>query len=47
MLELAGFPYCEVQFDKKGRIFDEEEVNAVLETIDGEGITDLVFLSHG
>lgn len=47
MTEIAGFPYFQVQFTKKGVIFDQQEVNAVLDTIADESITDLLFVSHG
>ena len=47
MPELAGFPYFEIQFNKKGDIFDVNEVDALLDAIEPQGITDLVFVSHG
>lgn len=44
---VAGFPYFEVEFDKQGRIDDEEQVAALLEVVaDGEA-SDLLVLSHG
>ena len=47
MAQLAGFPYYEVQFDKEGRVFDRKEVDAVLDGVGTDGITDLVIVSHG
>ena len=46
MAELAGFPYFEVQFTKKGKPFDPGETEAVLDAIRG-GIDDLFVVSHG
>ena len=47
MQTLEGFPYYQLQFDKKGRIFSNDEVRALLDAPEKEGITDLVFISHG
>lgn len=47
MSELSGFPYREVQFDKKGRVHDPEEVQALREMIEEEALTDLFVFSHG
>lgn len=47
MATLAGFTYFQLQFDKKGHVFDREEVDAVLDGVGAGGITDLVFVSHG
>jgi hypothetical protein len=47
MTEKSGFPYFQIQFDKHGNIFDSSEVEALLEGIESNEITDLVVLSHG
>lgn len=44
---VAGFPYFEVEFDKKGRIHEEDQVEALTEFLKGGGTTDLLVLSHG
>lgn len=46
-MEVAGFPYFEVEFDKKGRLVDEEQAEELIAFVrDGEG-DDLLVLSHG
>lgn len=47
MSELCGFPYKEVQFDKKGNLFDEAEVNVLSTEIQQKEISDLIIVSHG
>lgn len=47
MSDLFGFPYKELQFDKKGNLFDDAEVNAILTEVQQKNITDLVIVSHG
>lgn len=47
MTELSGFPYQEIQFDKKGRLVDPAEVGAADDMITGRQVTDLLILSHG
>jgi hypothetical protein len=47
MADLSGFTYCEVQFTRDGVVFDENEVTALLDTLDAQDITDLVAISHG
>jgi hypothetical protein len=46
MPEFAGFPFCEVRFDKKGKIQGSASAVAVQAMLDG-GITDLIVISHG
>jgi hypothetical protein len=47
MAELAGFPYFEVQFTKKGEPFDCRETAAVLDAVGGGAIGELFAISHG
>lgn len=47
MPELDGFPYFEIQFNKKGEVIDANKVNALLNDIELEAITDLIIISHG
>jgi hypothetical protein len=44
---VAGFPYFEVEFDKRGRIDDEDQVQALIGFLQGGGASDLLVLSHG
>lgn len=48
---VAGFPYFEVEFDKKGRIHDDGEgqdpVEALVEFVAAGGVSDLLVLCHG
>ena len=44
---IFGFPYFEVQFNKKGAVHDEKEVTALTEFLAEGGTTDLFIISHG
>ncbi len=44
---IFGFPYFEVQFNKKGKVHDEKEVTAVTKFLAEGGTTDLFIISHG
>ena len=49
MAAISGFPYFEVQFTKAGEVFDEAEVQKLLDFA-GKGpgeVTDLLVVSHG
>lgn len=46
MPDFAGFPFCEVRFDKDGKVKDPAQANDVLAMID-TGLTDLIVISHG
>lgn len=49
MAEISGFPYFEVEFDAKGGLHDEAEVQQALDFV-GQGknaVTDLFVISHG
>ncbi|KWW97824.1 hypothetical protein TH66_20525 [Carbonactinospora thermoautotrophica] len=45
-MNLSGYPYTDIRFDREGRVVDRKEVAAAL-ALAGSGITDLVVLSHG
>lgn len=47
MGEVKGFPYFEVEFDKQGRVHDDDEVAALERFVVREEPTDLLVLSHG
>lgn len=47
MAELSGFPYFEVQFDKKGQVHDPSEVAKILDFLAQGDTTDLFAISHG
>ncbi len=50
MKEISGFPYFEVQFDKEGAVYDEEEVRHVVAFVSGATkivVSDLFVFSHG
>jgi hypothetical protein len=49
MSDIAGFPfqYLEVQFDKQGNVFDQSEVDKVLDFVSQHTATDLFVISHG
>lgn len=47
MSEISGFPYFEVEFDKKGRVHDPEQVQRAVDAVDAGGATDLFVISHG
>jgi hypothetical protein len=47
MAKVAGFPYFELQFDKGGKVFDQNALREVV-TFVGEGaVSDLFVLAHG
>jgi hypothetical protein len=43
----SGFPYSLVQFNKEGKVHDEQEVSALLDSLEQVDATDLIVLSHG
>jgi len=49
MANISGFPfqYLEVQFDKEGNVFDQSEVDTVLNFVSQHTVTDLFVISHG
>jgi hypothetical protein len=47
MGEVKGFPYFEVEFDKKGRVHDDDQVAALERFVVRDEPTDLLVLSHG
>ena len=47
MAELSGFPYVEVEFDKRGKLVDARQVDDAVKEIRRLGITDLIVWSHG
>jgi hypothetical protein len=47
MQDLFGFPYFEVEFDKRGKVVDRAAVDELLRHAGGAGTTDLFVLSHG
>lgn len=47
MGEVAGFPYFEVEFDKRGRVFDGGQVAALERFVVRDEPTDVLVLSHG
>jgi hypothetical protein len=49
MANIPGFPfpYFEVQFDKEGNVFDQSEVDKVLDFVSQHTTSDLFVMSHG
>lgn len=47
MADLSGFPYFEMQFTKEGKVYKQEELNALLQGITQTATTDLIVISHG
>lgn len=47
MAERSGFPYLEVEFDKKGALVNKAQVDAAVKEVGRLGITDLIVVSHG
>src|SRR4051812_26669152 len=47
MKELSGFPYFEIQFTKEGKVFDQNEVDALYDALNKNDISDLLLISHG
>lgn len=47
MENVAGFPYFEVEFDKKGRLVDPGQAEALVGFVEGGGASDLLVVSHG
>jgi hypothetical protein len=49
MANIPGFPfpYFEVQFDKEGNVFDQSEVDKVLDFVSQHTASDLFVMSHG
>lgn len=45
--EIAGFRFLPVEFDKKVRLVDEAQAEAVIDHVSQEEVTDLLVLSHG
>ena len=44
---LEGFPYFEVEFNKKGQVFDPGQVKALSDFLAQGGVSDLFVISHG
>lgn len=47
MSDLKGFPYFEVEFDKKGEVHDQDQVKALTDFLASRGASDLFVISHG
>jgi len=47
MADVAGFPYFELQFDKRGKLFDAAELNRAIALCGQGAATDLLVLAHG
>lgn len=47
MESISGFPYFEVEFDKKGKINDEDQVKNLVQFLPQSTVTDLFVISHG
>jgi hypothetical protein len=47
MVDIAGFPYFEVQFTKDGSVHDPRETDALLSFLGQGTTTDLLVMSHG
>lgn len=47
MKTLSDFPYFEVQFNKEGSIYVEQEVKQILDFLSEGKVTDLFVISHG
>lgn len=47
MAELSGFPYVEVEFDKRGKLVHAGQVDDAVKEISRLGITDVIVFSHG
>lgn len=47
MAELSKFPYFEAEFDKKGKLVDESQVDDAVKELKRLVITDLIVFSHG
>jgi hypothetical protein len=44
---LEGFPYFEVEFDKKGKAFDPKQIEALTDYLATDQASDLFVISHG
>ncbi|HWO00992.1 MAG TPA: hypothetical protein VNS63_17160 [Blastocatellia bacterium] len=47
MPDLKGFPYFEVEFNKKGEVFDQGQVKSLTDFLAQGGTSDLFVISHG
>lgn len=47
MENVSGFPYFEVEFNKKGDIHDEDKVKNLVDFLSQSTVTDLFVISHG
>jgi len=47
MPTLEGFPYFEVEFNKKGQVFDSDQVKALTDFLSQGEVSDLFVISHG
>lgn len=47
MAELHGFPYFEVEFNKKGKVHDQGQVQSLTDFLAQGGTSDLFVISHG
>lgn len=46
MATKSGFPYAEIEYDAKGKT-SAASVKGVIDTVGGNGVTDVLFLAHG
>lgn len=44
---ITGFPYFPVEFDKRGKVAKEQQVEQLRSHLNGSGTTDLIVISHG
>ncbi|HEY8538056.1 MAG TPA: alpha/beta fold hydrolase [Steroidobacteraceae bacterium] len=47
MKVIGGIPVFEVEFDKKGKLFDAKQLKALVEHLHAKQTTDLILFSHG
>lgn len=47
MQDLKGFPYFEVEFNKRGEVHDQNQVKELIDFLAQSGISDLFVISHG
>jgi predicted alpha/beta-hydrolase family hydrolase len=47
MKVIGGIPIFEVEFDKKGKLFDSKQAKALVDHVRAKQVTDLILFSHG
>jgi hypothetical protein len=47
MKTIASIPVFEVEFDKKGKLFDASQLKALIDHVTSNGVTDLILFAHG